>query len=200
MPLLTLHHDDAPDRVLDTISVGETPLAVGREPGEGGWRVGEADRAVSRTHFTVCERDGGVWVQDLSANGLFTAAGPAPKHQPAPVDYGDVLRFGRFAVTVAAERLEETVFRSPFAAAAEGLRRPSARTAEAPAPAPDPTVFEGPFVRPLLAPVDATLVTLAVPSDWAPPRRRLRPSPPPRPQRARTRRSWRRSAEGPSST
>ena len=167
MALLTLHHEDAPDVVLDTAVVGESPLQVGRDPGADGWRVGEADRAVSRTHFSVREADGRVWVEDLSANGLCTDAGPVVRGVPVSVAYGEALRFGRLRVVVAAGTPEATVFRSPFAAAAEGLRRP-VDPAPTPAAAPDPTVFEGPFVRPLLAPAEPTLIALAVPSDWAP--------------------------------
>ena len=172
MALLTLYHDDAPGTALDSVTVGATPMTVGREPGPGGWCVGEGDRAVSRVHFKICEVDGRLWVEDLSANGLAVAAGPLAARTPTVIAPGETLRFGRLRVTVREENLESTVFRSPFAPAAEGLSRPAvepARPATAVRAAADPTVFDSPFVRPLLAPVDAAAAAaLEVPSDWAP--------------------------------
>lgn len=151
MITLRLFRQTDPFRPLESRTLDEGELSIGRAPGEG-WTIEDPERALSRQHCVIALREGQLSLCDTSANGVFVGADRkrAPAGQPTPIAAGETLRLGDFLIVVDA---------------------PADPTLEAPrgeAPAAG-TAFDAPFTRPILQPGPVDEAALAAPTDWAQP-------------------------------
>lgn len=102
MTILRLFRRDDPSAELDRRPLEEGELAVGRDPGPGGWSIADPTQTLSRRHCVFTRDGGAVSVTDLSANGLFLEEGLQRLPQGAPVSLqpGQALVLGDFLVRV----------------------------------------------------------------------------------------------------
>lgn len=111
MYLLRLFHQSDPTRQVDSRTLEEGELVIGRDPPVG-WRIDDPDRQLSRTHCTLRVRSGDLLIRDTSANGVTLGRSQTrlPRDEFVPLDPGESLSLGKFILTV--ERTTDDVFAS----------------------------------------------------------------------------------------
>lgn len=98
--VLRLFQQDAPDVALDSRSLVDGEVVVGRDEGAD-WRIADPSRTLSRRHCVFAVKDGAVTVRDDSANGLFLLGGERlPPKTPIPVHFGGTVVLGDFLIRV----------------------------------------------------------------------------------------------------
>lgn len=142
MYILRLFHHSDPFTQIESRPLSDGALAVGREP-DGGWRIPDPERRLSRLHCVLACSESGLTVRDESANGTLVgpARQPAPRSRELPIEPGETLRLGDYMILV--ERADE-----------EAALRDAG--------------FDAPFTRPMLQEVTVTPAALAAPADWTP--------------------------------
>lgn len=138
MYLLRLFAQSDPTRQIDSRTVGDGELVIGRDPGAG-WKIKDPGRQISRAHCTLSFAGGEISVRDTSANGvqLGSTRMAVPKEQFTPISAGEQLLFGDFILLVEfapADAMPEAApimadtgaspFAAPHGAELEGISAP----------------------------------------------------------------------------
>ncbi|MDP3175888.1 MAG: type VI secretion system-associated FHA domain protein TagH [Phenylobacterium sp.] len=143
--LRLFRHDD-PFSQIDAREIAAGQIVVGRDE-DADWTIEDPNRTISRRHCVVTLDADGLNVRDTSANGVFLgrSATRVPADESVPVTDGDTFRLGEFMMLVEAR-----------ATAAQTLQ-----------PTSDASLFEAPFVRPILEDGALNQAAATVPSDWS---------------------------------
>jgi predicted component of type VI protein secretion system len=99
MVTLRLFHVGDPFRPIDTRTLEEGELEVGRDPAAD-WPVDDTACELSRRHCAIGVDVNGVYVRDLSANGVFIGAERrrVTRDAKCEVAYGAVIHLGQFLI------------------------------------------------------------------------------------------------------
>lgn len=103
MVTLRLFHTADPFRPVDTRTLSEGEIVVGRDPAAD-WPIADAACELSRRHCTVAVDGASVYVRDLSANGVFRGADKKrlTKDVLTPLAPGEQLHLGQFMIVMEA--------------------------------------------------------------------------------------------------
>jgi predicted component of type VI protein secretion system len=148
MVTLRLFHTANPFRPIETRTVSEGEIAVGRDPGVD-WHIADAACELSRRHLAIIVNNDGLRVRDMSANGVFVGR-----------DRRRVARDVEVQI-----KGDEPIHLGQFMIVAE----------QAPVPANDGRVVTGdapmdaPFHSPMLLEPELCASTFSVRSGWAAP-------------------------------
>lgn len=105
MITLRLFREEDPDRQIDSYIMGDGEVSVGRDPGAV-WVIDDPDRCLSRFHCTMAAREGGIFVRDTSANGVYLGHDGERMDPLAErtVPAGERLQIGQYVLLVDEDR------------------------------------------------------------------------------------------------
>lgn len=107
MATLRLFRASEPFRQIDTRILQGKPITIGRDPAAD-WPINDPTRDLSGRHCVIESRNGAVFAQDLSTNGLFIGPDkrPAPKDASCEIALGETLHLGHFMILVDGDEAE----------------------------------------------------------------------------------------------
>lgn len=141
MITLRLFHSTDPFRPIESRTLEGGELSIGRDP-SAQWCIPDAAREVSRRHCVIMLRDGAVFIQDTSANGVYFGNERRRIESDTPVEVTphQSIHLGQYMIVM--EPLSAANDQSPSQA------------------------LDAPFHQPLLAPAEVSADALDVPSAW----------------------------------
>ncbi len=97
MITLKLFRQDDPFREIDTRSLRDGALTIGRDPAAQ-WHILDPDCELSRQHCVLAYREGRISVKDTSTNGVYLGADRrrAPRDEFVPLGPRDSVQFGPY--------------------------------------------------------------------------------------------------------
>lgn len=96
---LRLYHSAEPDRIIDTRSLHEGSITLGRDP-EADWVVDDPTRTLSRRHCELFVRAGELVIRVSGANGAFAHGEKLPLDVEARLAVPCTLAFGDFRLAI----------------------------------------------------------------------------------------------------
>jgi len=98
---LRLFHRDDPTNQIDSRTLDEGEIAIGRDA-KADWMVSDPDRAISRRHVVIAARGGFLTLRDTSSNGVFlgTQRTRVDRDRAVPIQRGETIQFGNYLLVV----------------------------------------------------------------------------------------------------
>jgi len=144
MVTLKLFHSANPFHPIETRTLGEGEIAIGRDPGAD-WHIADAACELSRRHLVIIVDNAGLHVRDMSANGVFVGRDKRrlARDVETPIPADEPIHLGQFMLVA-----------SPAVAAANDQS------------GADDASIDAPFHSPILLEPALSSAAFSVRSDW----------------------------------